>query len=143
MEIERIAVRGELFQSTPPAEARGDALWISLEFQCRSEGDGSHSAVAELFQSTPPAEARGDRAFQVVSGCPVMVSIHSPRRSEGRPRLHEADASEAELFQSTPPAEARGDGDRHWYRGPGEHVSIHSPRRSEGRQPTPEGRIQQ
>ena len=36
------------FQSTPPAEARGDDRWRK------------QAALLEEFQSTPPAEARGD-----------------------------------------------------------------------------------
>ena len=44
-----IALAGE-FQSTPPAEARGDF----------TTGCGCISAWTRLFQSTPPAEARGD-----------------------------------------------------------------------------------
>ena len=61
-----------------------------------------------LFQSTPPAEARGDLPESVTVASPVKVSIHSPRRSEGRPSLLAAFKA-LRLFQSTPPAEARGD----------------------------------
>ena len=66
--------------------------------------------VQILFQSTPPAEARGDHATARIPRLPDRVSIHSPRRSEGRPPGTERKAH------------LRG-------------VSIHSPRRSEGRPP--------
>ena len=69
-----------MFQSTPPAEARGD--------------DARRAECApKCFQSTPPAEARGDdepisgeRFLPPPKGRPesAEVSIHSPRRSEGR-----------------------------------------------------------
>ena len=36
-----------------------------------------------LFQSTPPAEARGDINLSLIQRI-RRVSIHSPRRSEGR-----------------------------------------------------------
>ena len=83
------------FQSTPPAEARGDALNlrkrhllpVSIHSPRRSEGRLSKIApnsVTNSFQSTPPAEARGDGAEKV-------------------------DLYVDEEFQSTPPAEARGD----------------------------------
>ena len=87
-----------------------------------------------LFQSTPPAEARGDLPESVTVASPVKVSIHSPRRSEGRqlvsrtrssrstsfnplppPKRGETDrhrnGGQLKEFQSTPPAEARGDVD--------------------------------
>ena len=103
-----------------------------------------------MFQSTPPAEARGDADGLCVGRRIVVVSIHSPRRSEGRPALairpegyenvsiHSPRRSEGrpwsavgkvipESFQSTPPAEARGDGGlERFCREP--IVSIHSPR---------------
>ena len=59
------------FQSTPPAEARGD-LAPALT-----------STWVTEFQSTPPAEARGDARLGFPDQVGV-VSIHSPRRSEGR-----------------------------------------------------------
>ena len=113
-------IDGLEFQSTPPAEARGDL---------------SHPAVADptdAFQSTPPAEARGDFVTLGIRcesiGCfnplpppkrgetlrkawadlSIEVSIHSPRRSEGR-RPTVSEATSSPWFQSTPPAEARGD----------------------------------
>ena len=68
--------------------------------------------ITEGFQSTPPAEAKGD--FPWLSFVPTVavrsVSIHSPRRSEGR--LHSSPSEGIRIalkFQSTPPAEARGD----------------------------------
>ena len=123
-----------VFQSTPPAEARGDASFSS-------------TSPLSMFQSTPPAEARGDVKVLV----PFEVSIHSPRRSEGRqkcgclhcrptrgfnplpppkrgetarrarrfnplppPKRGETAVPHSVLqeFQSTPPAEARGDLER-------------------------------
>ena len=63
------------------------------------------------FQSTPPAEARGDHSINHANVCVLeLVSIHSPRRSEGRLPYSASDSG--------------------WLHG----VSIHSPRRSEGRQ---------
>ena len=60
-----------------------------------------------MFQSTPPAEARGDGGG--LHACwKFKVSIHSPRRSEGRRHLGHQIKDTAK-FQSTPPAEARGD----------------------------------
>ena len=93
-----MAERHEEFQSTPPAEARGDNQFKDAV------------RTVEQFQSTPPAEARGDGS-EVVRVClPAgAVSIHSPRRSEGRHLAHSYKARRCELFQSTPPAEARGD----------------------------------
>ena len=72
---QRRAVRDERFQSTPPAQARGDPL-TPTSISCYRE-----------FQSTPPAEARGDLGVYCGArdGAP-WVSIHSPRRSEGRRR---------------------------------------------------------
>ncbi len=86
------------FQSTPPAEARGDmaggrrrgahrSSFNPLPPPKRGETDMLvwHAPSLVMFQSTPPAEARGDRTFILP---PVLSS----------------------KFQSTPPAEARGDG---------------------------------
>ena len=158
-----------LFQSTPPAEARGDR-----SVGCQAEGTYSFNPlpppkrgetcgslkpngfVAAWFQSTPPAEARGDATPLAPSPLTDPVSIHSPRRSEGRRAIRRA-VDRLGLFQSTPPAEARGDipaslwlpavlvfqstppaearGDLPYLVDSltGVDVSIHSPRRSEGR----------
>ena len=64
-----------------------------------------------MFQSTPPAEARGDAVeIELPSVDASHVSIHSPRRSEGRRSINGASGSAGSFgFQSTPPAEARGD----------------------------------
>ena len=146
----------EMFQSTPPAEARGDSavapgrrvarVDVSIHSPRRSEG--RHRTTARTmkldkmrFQSTPPAEARGDYFTTPANpyAWPKLVSIHSPRRSEGRPFRSGNATSYAHRnrpFQSTPPAEARGDPRSPYRRGsrPRRHaVSIHSPRRSEGR----------
>ena len=86
------------FQSTPPAEARGDDLHqlvmvnVSIHSPRRSEGRLRMSLLylrdyrRSQFQSTPPAEARGDVLYCVTdqAECIDKVSIHSPRRSEGR-----------------------------------------------------------
>ena len=42
-------------------------------------------------------------------GVHIIVSIHSPRRSEGRHDCGRRVAAPSKRFQSTPPAEARGD----------------------------------
>ncbi len=81
------------FQSTPPAEARGDD-----HFRTPRRG-------ADRFNPLPPPK-RGETSPP--SSSTFQVSIHSPRRSEGR----------------------LGGGRPHAHR---EQVSIHSPRRSEGR----------
>ncbi len=110
----------------------------------------------QRFQSTPPAEAEGDDAGPARSrstsrvsihsprrsgGRPglggieqvlLIVSIHSPRRSGGRPATAKAKAKPAK-FQSTPPAEAEGDDRAHVLEIGVFGVSIHSPRRSGGR----------
>ena len=86
------------FQSTPPAEARGDYRELAPRKQI----------FTNLFQSTPPAEARGDPP----SGCRVGDSCHSfnplppPKRGETSIIAGDIDPN---WFQSTPPAEARGD----------------------------------
>ena len=84
-----------VFQSTPLAEARGDLLRVlvrvsRMRFQstplAEARGDtplDARSAFSAMFQSTPLAEARGDRPSRRWSH-PPPVSIHSPRRSEGR-----------------------------------------------------------
>ena len=61
------------FQSTPPAEARGDFEW-------------SRAMCAELVVSihSPPPK-RGETRRCHVELLNDGVSIHSPRRSEGRP----------------------------------------------------------
>ena len=93
-----------MFQSTPPAEARGDPT-----------RDVRETAPTELkvFQSTPPAEARGDGWQAFLKGLSLLetVSIHSPRRSEGRQQvaITRSWSMRLRMFQSTPPAEARGD----------------------------------
>ena len=95
---------------------------------------GKDDAEAKKFQSTPPAEARGDY-FIGLSCRATRVSIHSPRRSEGRPARFVV-IGLPHKFQSTPPAEARGDLLAQTETMETEGVSIHSPRRSEGRPPS-------
>ena len=88
----------EWFQSTPPAEARGDLThgrsWGSprcfnpLPPPKRGETfrilDGLSLPLS--FNPLPPPK-RGETArSQRFNACPLRVSIHSPRRSEGRRR---------------------------------------------------------
>ena len=132
------------FQSTPPAEARGDvsdsvaseshaSCFNPLPPPKRGETSPSRLSAFNIngFNPLPPpkrgetSDGRGERCGDPVSihsprrseGRPArdglddigfVVSIHSPRRSEGR-QLTEAQKVEARMFQSTPPAEARGD----------------------------------
>ncbi len=63
------------FQSTPPAEAEGD--WSMARVPLPKF----------VFQSTPPAEAEGDLGKVLEAGLRLPVSIHSPRRSGGRPAM--------------------------------------------------------
>ena len=62
------------FQSTPPAEARGDFL------------NGYDTNYPKMFQSTPPAEARGDPecGCGVVTGCSRFNPLPPPKRGETR-----------------------------------------------------------
>ena len=139
------------FQSTPPAEARGDlrlglnshgrgVAGVSIHSPAEARGDlgeiRPHFCVASNgFQSTPPpkrGETHHTARYSTVAA-PNRVSIHSPRRSEGRPLAWAAMISCTNwsfnplpppkrgetlpgcgngtwtAFQSTPPAEARGD----------------------------------
>ena len=61
----------------------------------------------QSFNPLPPPK-RGETAARAYARNADKVSIHSPRRSEGR--LSSPDqGSTRSMFQSTPPAEARGD----------------------------------
>ena len=132
------------FQSTPPAEARGD-LWKAV---CRGlrlcfnplpppkRGETCSGPYVPLdtsqFQSTPPAEARGDLWKAVCRGLRLCFNpLPPPKRGEtcSGPYVP-LDTSQ---FQSTPPAEARGDALGAVGVSGSVRVSIHSPRRSEGR----------
>ena len=86
-----------------------------------------------MFQSTPPAEARGDRrCHRCRNRSRGEVSIHSPRRSEGRRRFLRL-ASSLRCFNPLPPPK-RGETSAVGAVGAtAKRVSIHSPRRSEGR----------
>ncbi len=84
-----------MFQSTPPAEARGDAARFPAV------------TTSVTFQSTPLPKRGETRGSQCVEQA-FEVSIHSPRRSEGSPGVVNV-LSRPLRFQSTPPAEARGD----------------------------------
>ena len=95
------AQRSTSFNPLPPPKRGETAAHTEVETE----------KFNHTFQSTPPAEARGDRESRALLGVDRAVSIHSPRRSEGR------------LRGSSAP-----DGDS--------GVSIHSPRRSEGRPKT-------
>ena len=109
------------FQSTPPAEARGDTRTPALPTGWK------------VFQSTPPAEARGDiyeaRKWPRVNECfnPLpppkrgettcadvvadarRVSIPLPPPKRGETSRNRPYDRPYDRFQSTPPAEARGD----------------------------------
>ena len=87
----------DVFQSAPPAEARGDSS--PLELIC----------CAVLFQSAPPAEARGDLSPPVVaiSGFLCFNPLPPPKRGEMPSNTTRTDGRA--VFQSAPPAEARGD----------------------------------
>ena len=83
------------FQSTPPAEARGDQpgtflTWGYDEFQstppAEARGDARPRAGAlprNRFNPLPPPK-RGETQLHLVGVAVDVVSIHSPRRSEGR-----------------------------------------------------------
>ncbi len=170
-----------VFQSTPTAEARGDY----------PGGRGSGLPVGARFQSTPPAEARGDdspprhrcschgsfnplpppkrgetstrtslRGFMVVVSihsplrsegrrCPCLtsrygspVSIHSPRRSEGRPpRPSVCSRRHHACFNPLPPPKRGETASQVEAELLTEPVSIHSPRRSEGRRQSIPSRV--
>ena len=113
------------FNPLPPPKRGETFSWIMLPTFTRS------------FNPLPPPK-RGETCLWTARSRPCEVSIHSPRRSEGRPTgLRNATEKWSELtkFQSTPPAEARGDRpSRQRATAAPSGVSIHSPRRSEGRQ---------
>ena len=109
------------FQSTPPAEARGDA-WSPAQFLATisfnplpppKRGEtvlGLRQASGRrCFNPLPPPKRGETSAIRAVpKSMPDIVSIHSPRRSEGR-RFGSIIRVAKYWFQSTPPAEARGD----------------------------------
>ena len=64
------------FQSTPPAEARGDVL--------NENARGLSTSNLECFNPLPPPK-RGETRYAGTRAVSEEVSIHSPRRSEGRP----------------------------------------------------------
>ena len=84
------------FQSAPPAETRGDIY--------------AYGSTKSPFGFNPlPPPKRGETG-RWRSLCPLStVSIRSPRRNEGRPRIQSPHLALSE-FQSAPPAETRGDG---------------------------------
>ena len=106
-----------LFQSTPPAEARGDIPTIP-----------SVVCMSKAFQSTPPAEARGDvlQRFRQVHCNRSFNPLPPPKRGETT-RFPGMLLTMAR-FQSTPPAEARGDWKARRALEAHQAVSIHSPR---------------
>ena len=109
-----------MFQSTPPAEARGDRSRVLILTRVRG------------FNPLPPPK-RGETAVVVVRRPSVEVSIHSPRRSEGRrDRRRHAVARRGAVSIHSP---RRSEGRRPLLIRPTVllEVSIHSPRRSEGR----------
>ena len=132
-----------MFQSTPPAEARGDftdktGISHNRGFNPLPPPKRGETATCSLrrhqmgFNPLPPPKRgetiaipaaaqpqpgfnplpppkRGETLGHIGAANPGVVSIHSPRRSEGRLAERRDPASEGKLFQSTPPAEARGD----------------------------------
>ena len=98
-EFRRACASGQVFQSTPPAEARGDVAVGAAAWYFRD--------VSIHF----PPPKRGETKLNGTQDVSKGVSIHSPRRSEGR---------RERLNYHTAYAEH-------------DAVSIHSPRRSEGR----------
>ena len=83
------------FQSTPPAEARGDvARRVDLN-------------KVTCFNPLPPPK-RGETVVSVIEPASYVFQSTPPRRSEGRQATEQA-VTIFYLFQSTPPAEARGD----------------------------------
>ena len=66
--------------------------------------------VIDGFNPLPPPKRGETSGSRTLPGVNRPVSIHSPRRSEGRliiPMVSKG--AERSKFQSTPPAEARGD----------------------------------
>ena len=99
---------------------------------------GASRSASRRALLAPPK--RGETELPKITHSRDTVSIHSPRRSEGRPllcgrsnsrrfasklngELGSHGSAKAYKFQSTPPAEARGDPEPSLVR-----VSIHSPR---------------
>ena len=113
-----------LFQSAPPAEARGDAkacldndLYL-FQSAPPAEARGGETKKSHLFQSAPPAEARGDGESPAgpIRQCfnplprPKQGEIRNPRGRMNNPRslkFQSAPPAEAHRpYQSAPPAEA-------------------------------------
>ena len=117
--IESAGEFSEGFQSTPPPK-RGEtedepptnaaeSCFNPLPPPKRGETPSQllPSRSASSFNPLPPPK-RGETQVQVPIAPRLRVSIHSPRRSEGR-RCQYSGAGMIFEFQSTPPAEARGD----------------------------------
>ena len=110
-----------MFQSAPPAEARGDfgvtgghrlAHLVSIRSPRRSEGRcltvrRRERDIMVSIRSPRRSEGRYPSRPQIHI-LPAAVSIRSPRRSEGR-YGPVGDSGDSGKFQSAPPAEARGD----------------------------------
>ena len=107
------------FQSTPPAEARGDSFSPRQEAATLGFNPLPPPKRGETFQEREgraidlvsihsPRRSEGRHEFTLPKRPRLKVSIHSPRRSEGR-RLSSVWLPKHFQFQSTPPAEARGD----------------------------------
>ena len=102
-----------MFQSTPPAEARGDT------------SASAPSGAASSFQSTPPAKPssklpfcfnplpppkRGETSyFPSQFNTPLWFQSTPPAEARGDETTHGPKGNPVKTFQSTPPAEARGD----------------------------------
>ena len=108
-----------MFQSAPPAEARGDNT------------APRRPAIGQEFQSAPPAEARGDACrWTSGPGSTCFNPLPPPKRGEIGARGRRT--PEASGFNPLPPPKRGEMAEKREYR-QGIRVSIRSPRRSEGR----------
>ena len=89
------------------------ALELFGHLSLPDDGEGRREAIeryAHLFEVSihSPRRSEGRPQSKIAPLAVTEVSIHSPRRSEGRPGDRDR-VSRVYGFQSTPPAEARGD----------------------------------
>ena len=138
-----MAAPSSRFQSTPPAEARGDALTMAAQARqkCFNPLPPPKRGETVLDQLLPaglgvsihsPRRSEGRPELDLHPNRRIEVSIHSPRRSEGRPRAMRGHVQAVPSFNPLPPPK-RGETARRRRPARVRIVSIHSPRRSEGR----------